>query len=187
MRRSLVVRYLPSSDFTPSSGGFLRTSLNITLFCQIWNWKASCGWERPPFVSQHWRTTQIHMSMVTQIHILMIIQIHMSMVTQIHMSMVIKIHMLMIKQINVDDNTTTHLNEDKNIYSDSNMTTQTRAIQNICFCFSLSTNSNRRTIIGKWNKWAMFWSRRSTEDAEGQFPFSSLFAGCWREFILRQS
>lgn len=41
--RSLVVRYLPSSDFTPSSGGFLRTSLNITLFCQIWNWKASCG------------------------------------------------------------------------------------------------------------------------------------------------
>ena len=42
MPRSLVVRYLPSSDFTPSSGGFLRTSLNITLFCQIWNWKASC-------------------------------------------------------------------------------------------------------------------------------------------------
>ena len=41
-RGSLVVRYLPSSDFTPSWCGFLRTSLNITLFCQIWNWKPSC-------------------------------------------------------------------------------------------------------------------------------------------------
>ena len=136
--RSLVVRYLPSSDFTPSSGGFLRTSLNITLFCQIWNWKASCGWERPPFVSQHWRTTQIHMSMVTQIHMSMVTQIHMLMITQIHMSMIIKIPMSMVTQINVDDNTTTHLKEDKN------MTTRTRAIQNICFCFSLSTNSNQQ-------------------------------------------
>ena len=58
--------------------------------------------------------------------------------------MIKQIPMSMVTQINVDDNTTTHLNEDKNIYSESNMTTRTRAIQNICFCFSLNTEHSSR-------------------------------------------